>query len=177
MSDNGDPSENPDTRDPVTPGGSGGPRPLSRWVVAAPSIALVLGMLLGGSLIWVTTNDTSPNAEDERDDDPDSRPSPGTAVVVPDACLEAAETVREATELIRSGLDDIRAFRAEELIDLLNDLEDLDSEARAQAQTCSEVQVTDAPLSSPTAPTAPTTEPSTQVPTDPSASPVESPSS
>lgn len=163
MNDNSDSS---DTRGPAAPDRM---RPVSRWVVAAPSIALVLGTLLGGVLVWLATRDTDPKIEDERNGTPGSSLSPGTAVVVPDACLQAAESVREATELIRGGLDDIRAFRAEEIIDLLNDLEDLDNQARAQAQTCAEVQVTDAPFSSPTSPT--------QAPTAPPESPVEPPSS
>ncbi len=165
--------EGSDAGDPV------GSRPLSRWVIAAPSIALVVGMLLGGALIWVTTHNTGPGAEDSRDE-PEASPSPGTAVVVPNACLQAADSVREATELMRGGLDDIRAFRAERIIELLDDLEDLDNQARAQAQTCADVHITDAPHSSPADPTIPTTpasESSTQVPFTPSDSPVEPPSS
>lgn len=171
MNDNDKPPETRET--PVRHPGA--MRPVSRWVVAAPSIALVLGILLGGSLVWLTTNDSSPITGDEQDEDTsESSPSPATAVVVPDACLEAADSVREATELLRAGLDDVRSFRAEALIDLLNDLEDLDRQARAQAETCSEVQITDAPLSSPTAPT---TDPSAELPSPTTDSPTGSPTS
>jgi|GEM_PF-4914294 len=162
MNSKGEPTE--------TSAGRGRPRPVSRWVVAAPSITLVLGMLLGGSLVWLTTNNgDGPEAGDEPTDTTDSPPEPGTAVVVPDACLEAAESVREATELIRDGVDDVRAFRAEAIIDMLNDLEDLDAQARAQAETCAEVEVTDAPLTSPlTSP--PTSEPTSEPTSDPTSS-------
>lgn len=149
MSGNGDTSQTSPTPDTGT-GVPARARPVSRWVVAAPSITLVLGLLLGGSLTWVATRTTGPEADEDRDEPSNSTPSPGTAVVVPDACLEAAASVRQAIDLIRAGVDDIRAFRAQEILDLLNELEDLDRQASAQAETCSEVQVTDAPLSSPT---------------------------
>jgi hypothetical protein len=139
------------TEQPRTSGdrtGGGPSRKVSPWYVLAPAAALVLGLVLGGLLVGVAGDDgevlePEPTPSVPAEAEPSS---PGTAVVVPDACLAAADTVREAVETIEDGVGAIRDFRAERVIELLDDLEDLDRRARVQAATCTDTTVTDAPL-------------------------------
>ena len=144
-----------------------GPRPLSRWVVALPAIALVAGIALGALVVGVATdNDDTPT----RDDEPTpsaTESGDSTAVIVPDACRQAAASVAEATDLLRDAVSDIRNFRAEEILDLLNQLEDLDTQAREQAALCTDIEVTAVPAPD---------ESSTAPEESPSAVPSESPS-
>lgn len=144
-----------------------GSRPLSRWVIALPAIALVVGIALGALVVGVATgNDDTPT----RDDEPTpsaAESGDSTAIIVPDACRQAAASVAEATNLLRDAVSDIRNFRAEEILDLLNQLEDLDTQAREQAALCTDIEVTPAP----------SPEESTAAPEEsPSAAPSESPS-
>lgn len=117
---------------------------LGRWVVAVPAAAFLVGLGLGALVVGVAGDDEGSAAE--ATESPSASPGPATAVVVPDSCLEAAETVEEATGLIREGVGAIRSFEPDELIDLLDQLEDLDNLAREQAATCTASTVTDAPL-------------------------------
>lgn len=153
--------------DPATPTTAGanppdGPRPLSRWVVALPAIALVVGIALGALVVGVATD--NPDTPDRADEPTPSASESGdsTAIIVPDACRQAAASVAEATNLLRDAVSDIRNFRAEEILSLLNQLEDLDTQAREQAALCTDIEVTPAPSSeSPTAPEeSPSAEPS-----------------
>lgn len=129
---------------PGSSGASGGGGRLPTWVtVAAPAVALVIGLALGALL-------TSGNSDSgEADDSPTqsesgpASPSEGdVAVVVPHECRDAAETVQEATDLIRENVSSFRNFRTKDIVDLLNQLEDLDQQARDQARACSQVETT-----------------------------------
>ncbi len=75
----------------------------------------------------------------------DPSPSQDGAFVLPQECLESAETVQEATALIHGGASAIREFRPDELISLFDELEDLDAVAREQATACEEVDVSRTP--------------------------------
>lgn len=119
------------------------------WFAVIPALTLLVGLVLGGLLVGITdVGSQTPQAEPTTT----STPSPGdptatrdVAVVVPQECLEAAETVQEAAELIRDGASAIREFRPDELITLLDELEDLDALAREQATACEEVDVSRTP--------------------------------
>jgi hypothetical protein len=71
----------------------------------------------------------------------DPSPTEEVTVVVPQECLEAANTVRDATQLLRDGVDAVRDFRPDELVGLLDRLEGLDALAREQADSCSQANV------------------------------------
>lgn len=124
------------------------------WFVLAPAIALVVGLLLGGLLVWAGQDD--PSKVTAPDPDPTSSPTPSatagedTAVVVPSECLEAADTVEEATEVFRDLAGALRDFRADELRQLLTRLETLEAQARSQADACRDVQVSSTSTASPT---------------------------
>ena len=122
---------------------SGGGRLPSWALVAAPAAALVVGVLLGVVLTSVG-GDSGGDADGSPTTSASDSSSPGTgdvAVVVPSECGDAAETVREATNLIRENVSAIREFRTKDIVDFLNELEDLDQQARDQADACSKVDV------------------------------------
>lgn len=124
-------------------------RSRSWWPVLAPAAAFLIGLLLGGLLVGVVSDDDgTPTAEQEPDqsttmttDGASPSPSPGdTTVVVPEECLAAVDTVEEALDLADRSAGAIRDFQPDELRSLLRELEALDQEARAQAEACQQVQ-------------------------------------
>lgn len=110
------------------------------WV---PAVTFLVGIGLGALVVGVAGGGDSGAASTPPPSTSPSSPSPsgGTAVVVPNQCLEAARTVREATDLIRSNVTAIRDFQAQKIVDFLNQLEDLDQQARQQAAACQDVSV------------------------------------
>lgn len=125
-------------------GGSGGGRLPSWLMVAAPAVALVIGVALG-ALLTSGTSDSSSEADDAPTQSASEQASPSegdVSVVIPHECRDAAETVQEATELIRENVSSFRNFRTQDIVDLLNQLEDLDQQARDQARACSQVETT-----------------------------------
>lgn len=137
-------------REPQRAEGTGAPRIHERsasWrSVLAPAVALLAGLLIGGVSVSVADDD-GPSTEPQPTESPtlgDVTESPAeeaTAVVVPDACLAAVDTVEEATELARQGAGAIRDFEAERLRSLLSRLEVLDERAQEQAEACREAEV------------------------------------
>ncbi len=123
---------------------SGGGRLPSWALVAAPAVALVVGVVLGVVLTSVGGDSSGKDADDSPTTSASDSSSPGTgdvAVVVPSECGDAAETVQEATNLIRENVSAIREFRTKDIVEFLNELEDLDQQARDQAEACSKVDV------------------------------------
>lgn len=122
-------------------------RGVGRWAVVLPALTFLVGAGLGALFVGVGQDGSvDPSAE------PSASPTAGaqeeggsTAVVVPDSCLAAADTVTEATEQVRRGVGAVRDFDPDALIELLNRLEELDAQAREQAQTCTATRVSEAP--------------------------------
>ncbi len=121
------------------------PRLGSWWFAVVPAITLLVGLVLGGLVVGVTVDGEPESRTTPAPTPVDPSPTEDVTVVVPQECLEAAETVQEATALIRDGASAIREFRPDELITLLDDLEDLDAVAREQATACEEVDVSRTP--------------------------------
>ncbi len=127
------------------PSGSGPPGWLS-WAV--PAATFVVGLVLGGVVIGVGTGNDSGGpsaAASPSSGGSTSTPTAAVTVTVPNACLQAADTVQQATSLIRSAVTDVRDFSPDKLTRTLNRLEDLDAKARAQADQCSQARVTQGP--------------------------------
>ena len=125
------------------------PEPRSGWFVALPAVTLVLGIALGGLVTWAATDSgsTAGTTADAGIPTPSASTSQaGTAVVAPDSCLEAAQTLTDAFNEIQDGVAAIRDFEPSPLIDTLNRLEDLDQLARDQVASCQGTRLTDAPL-------------------------------
>lgn len=146
----------PDT--PATTGataaGAEGPRPSrTPWwrsvALLAPAVALVVGLLIGALVVGAgeRSGSSRPAPTVTVTADPDAS-TDDTSVVVPRECLEAAETVEEATDVLQEGVGAVRDFRRDTLVELLNRLEELEAEARGQAATCREVEV-ESPTESP----------------------------
>ena len=68
-------------------------------------------------------------------------PTGDVEVVVPQECLDAAATVEEATEVLRNGVGAVEDCDRQSILDMLNRLEDLEAQAREQADRCSDVDV------------------------------------
>jgi len=121
----------------------------SGWLRAVPAITFVVGLLLGALVVGVGLDGDGTATDGDSTETPtsgaDPTPTDDVQVVVPQECLQAAQTVTEATNLIRSGVEAIRDFRPDELADLLDRLEDLDAEAQDQAAQCSQVDVSQTP--------------------------------
>lgn len=157
-----------DPSTPSDPGGSSGAareretvRPGPRRLLAIlPAITFVLGVVLGGVVVGAEGGSDEPDTDETPSPTPtqSTTPSPGdTAVVVPQECLAVADTVDQLTQAVRDNLDAIREFRSQDIVEMLDRLEDLDQQAREQADACRDVQVDTV---SPSPSTAATTEPS-----------------
>ncbi len=111
--------------------------------VAVPAAALVVGLVLGGLIVGVGTGgDSAPDAAETVTVTPTANSTDDTAVIVPKECVQAAESLQEATQLIRDSLSAIQSFQSNKIVDMLNQLEDLTNQATDQAQTCSDISVT-----------------------------------
>lgn len=144
----------PSGKDAATPGG----RTRSGWFVVLPALALVIGLVLGGLIVGVALDgsptDEGPSSDPTSTDSPSPDPDGSTPtddsggdaggdveIVVPQECLDAADTVERATQVMRDGVGAIEDFDRQPLLDALNRLEDLEAQARAQADRCSQVEV------------------------------------
>ena len=120
------------------------------WSTLIPAAALLIGLLIGGVVVGVAGGDsgsTTPQPTDSATEGATEDPSTAaTAVVVPDECLAAVETVEEVTELVREGVAAISDFQTDALRSLLREFETLDARAREQIQACREVRTEEAPL-------------------------------
>lgn len=116
-----------------------------RLLAVLPAVTFVLGAVLGGIVVGVAgDNEPGPGAGETAEPTPSATNAPSagdTAVVVPQECLAVADTVDQLTDVVRDNVDAIRDFRSKEIVEMLNRLEDLDQQARSQANACREVQV------------------------------------
>lgn len=123
----------------------------SRWHAVLPVVTLLIGVLLGGVIAGVavdrySTDEPAPApTEGETGAGDDETTSEDLQVVVPKECLDAAATVEEATDVLREGVGAVRDFERQPLLDVLNRLEDLEVQAREQAERCTEVDVGETP--------------------------------
>lgn len=126
-----------------------------------PTLTFLVGLILGGVLVYANSaGDPSQVAGPE----PGTTASPSagtqdTLVTLPAACDEAATKVREAYDLLRQAVGQVRDFQADALVETLNSLEDVDKEARSLVSECSAVQVSTSPAPSSSATTPPSTLP------------------
>ena len=156
----------------------------SRWAVLVPAAALLLGFALGAALMGVGPRGPGrpPAAEVSAPVTPSTTISDAdeSAVVVPRACVRAAESVQEAATVLRAGVASLRDFHGRELVEALNNLEDLEMQAREQAAACTAADVVTSPEEA-TSPSAggdveTTTSDATETPV-PGPSPISTPSS
>lgn len=123
-----------------------------RWGLRLlPALTFLVGTVLGavvviagqpGATVSEVTGEPSPSPSASSD----AGAGGDTVVTLPAACEGAAENVTEATRLIDEAATAVRDFRPDELVDLLNRLEDLDTETRELAAECRRVQVSESAL-------------------------------
>ena len=120
-----------------------------RWLATAlPALTFLLGAGIGGVLVGVglgSDDDSSSSGSAGSSAPPSptgSAADPGTAIIVPAACSEAADKVTEAVRLMREGAAAIGNFQPKELTRVLNELEDLDPQLQSLAKECAAVDVT-----------------------------------
>lgn len=140
--------------DSTASGGGGTPGPTpgsggSGWTRLLPAATFLIGLALGGVLVAVGTSgsadDGDPDASATPSETAEPTLSPGdTVVTVPAACEESAQNLRDAYGLLRDSLDSVRDFDPDRLVDILNRLEEIDTETRPLLDECA-VDVSEAP--------------------------------
>ncbi len=116
------------------------------WVARlVPAATFLLGLAVGGLVVGVGLDgDGSPAAESETSApspaDEESTPSDLT-VVVPAACEQAAESVREAAGLLRRAAESVRDFNPDELVAVLDELETVEPQVQELADRCAAVDI------------------------------------
>ena len=120
------------------------------WIgLLIPAATFLVGLVLGGALIYANSGGDAAGT---------STPTPSvgasptsgsgdTVVTVPAACDEAARKVGEAYTLLRQAVSQVRDFQADQLVDTLNQLEDVDAQTRPLVDACNKVSVTTSPSS------------------------------
>lgn len=122
-------------------GDSGG---LAWWLRAAPALTFLIGLTMGGLVVGVAVNNSSPSGQSPPSTEQSTAPGTGTpnvTVTVPGACQDAAALVSKAVVLLRRGAGDIRDFQPTDLVEVLNELETTDSRLRGLSKECSAVGV------------------------------------
>jgi hypothetical protein len=123
--------------------------PMDRRFVVVPALTFLVGLALGAVLVWVGTS--GPGGGDEEaapSGTPSASPaeptrSPGDGVsgvgrTVPEECTRAADSALQLAEILQDAvraLGDLDARRLQELVDRM---EGLDQQIRADLQACRE---------------------------------------
>lgn len=127
------------------------------WGILVPTVTFIVGLGLGLVIMFATGGGSDPALGPEAGDESPTGPTssatgtdtPDTVVTVPGACEEAARNISEATRLLDDVAASVRDFQPDELVDLLEQLEQLDTETRELAERCRVVDVTASPSDSP----------------------------
>lgn len=133
---------------------SGGRPPRMFWLI--PALAFLVGLLLGGVLTYATSGGDAdvPQAGDTTATAAPS-PSPGASedltVVVPAACVEAADLSEATFDAVARGFTALRGFDAEALREVVDELQEAQPRVAELATQCREAA--EIPTSSATAPT------------------------
>ncbi len=123
------------------------------WIsLLLPAGTFLVGLALGGILVYAGTSGGSDAESVPSESTSSGSPSGGadTVVTVPAACDEAAAKVSEAYTLLRQAVSQVRDFQADQLVETLNQLEDVDGQTRPLVDECTAVSVTTSPTAEPT---------------------------
>jgi hypothetical protein len=119
-----------------------GPGRFDFWI---PAMMLVLGLLLGGGLMWIVTDDGSDSGSDTAADSASTAPvstvtATSTAtdlqVTVPAECLELANNTQEILDLVDQAVTAAGDLDAGALSDVVSQLESAQTDIEAQSQAC-----------------------------------------
>lgn len=157
MQDDGTPPEDSGTTDdtvslPADESGSGSsdesnPEPVQapgRYDFWIPAMMLVLGLILGGGLVWLVTMDGSDDGSDSADATPTSAAPTVTAtstttdveVTVPAECLDLADNTQEILDLVDEAVAAVGDLDAGALSDVVSQLETAQADLESQSQAC-----------------------------------------
>lgn len=113
----------------------------SRYVLL-PAATFLVGLLLGGALVWVAQPGEEGGGSAEGQPSPSAgvTPTPTTvpsgSIVVPRACLQAVEAAQEVVDLARDAVTAIGDLDAAALQKVVNRIEKLDRRVRADIDAC-----------------------------------------
>lgn len=122
--------------------GQRGIRPRSLFMLA---VAFLVGLALGASIMWVTQRPqgdatTGPPSQPSPSAIPTlPRPSEEPAIserIVPEACLEAAQSAERLVGLVRQVATALGDYDAERLVRLVDRIEALDRQIQPQVRQC-----------------------------------------
>jgi hypothetical protein len=119
-----------------------GPGRFDFWI---PAMMLVLGLLLGGGLMWIVTDDGSDSGSDTATES--ASPAPASTVTatstatdlqvtVPAECLELADNTQEILDLVDQAVTAAGDLDAGALSDVVSELESAQADIEAQSQAC-----------------------------------------
>lgn len=122
------------------------PRPRgtgSTLFVLVPALTFLAGLLLGAALMWAGRPESGDSAPARQPEASATAPTPGTPspgaegdVVVPAACLRAADTAEQMLGLVREGAQALGDLDTRRLQALIDELEQLDAQLRSDAGDC-----------------------------------------
>lgn len=119
-----------------------GPVRHDRWFVVLPAATFVVGLVLGGGFIALTSGDAGSDGAAQPTSAPTSTDpnasSSGLTVTVPGSCVDAAELSQDVLDLADRAASAIQDLDAGQLQSLLSDMEDLQQAVRDAADRCRE---------------------------------------
>jgi hypothetical protein len=124
---------------------------VGRAFVILPAATFIVGVLLGGGLVWLALDGGSADGDGSTAPEPapsTSTPAPSVpsdAIVVPGACTRAARGAGTTVSLLRDALTAITDLDAARLEDVLDELEVVDQQIREDLAECRRLATSDAP--------------------------------
>ena len=111
-----------------------------RGLVPVPAVTFLVGLLLGGAVVWAGL---SPGSGGSASGPPSPRPSATVTVrpsqaptVVPQACVRAGRSAGQVLTLVRQAADALGSLEAQRLQQLAARAQQLEQQVRADVQAC-----------------------------------------
>jgi hypothetical protein len=112
----------------------------SRLLWVLPALTFVVGLVLGGVLVFVVGEERGDDASPRTPPAPAAPAAPaaddGVTVAVPSACLEAVDQAEAALALAADGFDALGEFDPQRLGAVVDELQRMEPEVRRNAADC-----------------------------------------
>lgn len=121
------------------------------WSLLLPTLTFVVGLALGGGLVYATSGGdaaTTPEAAPAAPPSPSVAEGGDTTVTLPAECEQASQRLTEAYGLLREAVGQVRDFDAGRLVETIDELQTVDEQTRPLVEACSQVSVGTAPSGS-----------------------------
>ncbi len=145
------------TPPPSTPAPPAKPRPAA-WLI--PAVALLVGVILGGVIIWVSTSSsrsgsgisTAIPTVTETVTPTNGTSSPGTVATlsVPAECLQVADDSKAVVDLVQQSVTAARDLDAAKLSDLVRQIQAAQQTLQTHAASCQQASASLPPALTPT---------------------------